>query len=1242
MIATLLPHKHFPQSLRRFGDHRHSFLLMLFLLLTAMVPNSGFGQLVTDNFSNGYTSPVTNKNARILTATWSGTSLYERSDGSNQGMANIGYNHYYLLTLGLEEGYQMSVTSISLRKRAGDQASFQIKINGQDYGTSFPAGDDLFPITTRTVTRSNLRNTVTIRLAVSNTTTNYQNFSHVDDFVVNGSISPYDIAGEATPDANGILYVDKGKAAPGNGSSWANAMSQVHYALKAKDTKASIKQIWVAKGEYQPSADGSSFELREDLKVYGGFNGVETALSARNVLANKTTLKGRGSSVIHNTGIGSTALLDGFYISGGSGTAISSNISYGAGMYNNDSSPVIANCVFTDNATDATKVTGRGGGIYNLNSNPTILQCIFTKNKTQGSGQRQGGGLYNYDSSPIIRNCLFTGNTAAGTSTKGNGGAMANFGTSAPVIENTIIWNNPDASISAGFSSISNTGGPADLPVVSYSLIQGGFTDGDHIIDVDPEFTNASEGNYMQKKSSPVLNAGNPSPDLSGFPKNAANEVVAINGKKRVLGTIDLGPFEVAPVTTWFVNAASTVANPDGKSWATAFPKLQSALSAAFSEDQIWVAKGQYQPASGQSFSMIEGVKMYGGFVGNETDPNQRPFRFGQSKNLEECAVLLGNDNRVIYNNDNGLTDAALLDGFTIKGGRATEGAGMLNRDVYIVIYNCAFISNTATANGGAIHNRGSNFQIQNTIFTDNEVLVGYGGAVSGINADGSFVNCLFNGNTALSSGAVSTMDDVHSFTNCTFYGNSSYDGETVYVTSYGSVFRNCIVYGNSGGIVGEYAEGSIYGSLVQNRGFNQSNQNLSGTIDPQFVDPAGGDFRLMACSPAINRGSYFDDPEDNRDLAGNVRVFNKQVDMGAFEVQQLPQAKRLPPGTASSVTLPVYAGITSIMRDCETFVFVEPIGEESGVYGDIVAKSYVNSGQTLVSGTQVFVKRHYDLTPSEAPGSARITLFFTQQEFDDYNQAYGTANGAALPANLKIVQYHGSSASGLPGTYSGSKQVITDLNVVFDNLNGIYQVSFDISGFSGFFATGQSEGALPVNLISLKAWEREGKGYLEWSTASESNSDRFEVERSSNGKSWTTIGEVRAQGDATSVARYFFLDQRPLDSENLYRLKMIDRGTDGGDGTYAYSRIVSISFTNASSPALYPNPAVDQVAILNIADSQLQKVEFYDNTGKLMPSQTGPMNGKLNVSKLPSGTYNVKFILHNNQSRQFRLVIAK
>ena len=96
--------------------------------------------------------------------------------------------------------------------------------------------------------------------------------------------------------------------------------------------------------------------------------------------------------VVTGSGTDSTAVLDGFTITGG--LANGSNFdNRGSGMYNrNSSNSTITNATFSGNQANY------GGGMYNLsNSSPTITNAAFSGNQAN-----HGGGMFNYESNPTI------------------------------------------------------------------------------------------------------------------------------------------------------------------------------------------------------------------------------------------------------------------------------------------------------------------------------------------------------------------------------------------------------------------------------------------------------------------------------------------------------------------------------------------------------------------------------------------------------------------------------------------------------------------------------------------------------------------------------------------------------------------------------------------------------------------------------------------------------------------------
>ena len=183
-------------------------------------------------------------------------------------------------------------------------------------------------------------------------------------------------------------------------------------ALAAKSTDR--KSVWAAAGTYKPNdssptnlSRAQSFALKNGVAVHGGFAGTETEIDQRDIAANPTILSGDiGASgdydncehVVSNSGLGATAVLDGFTITGGNSE------SDGGGMLNINASPTVRNCVFAKNYA-----ANDGAGMHNKNSSPNLSDCAFREN----SAEDGGGALYNcVGSSPILTNCSFSFNSA--------------------------------------------------------------------------------------------------------------------------------------------------------------------------------------------------------------------------------------------------------------------------------------------------------------------------------------------------------------------------------------------------------------------------------------------------------------------------------------------------------------------------------------------------------------------------------------------------------------------------------------------------------------------------------------------------------------------------------------------------------------------------------------------------------------------------------------------------------------
>jgi hypothetical protein len=148
-----------------------------------------------------------------------------------------------------------------------------------------------------------------------------------------------------------------------------------------------------------------------------------------------------------------------------------------------------------------------------------------------------------------------------------------------------------------------------------------------------------------------------------------------------------------------YVNQNVSGGQNTGISWTDAFTNLQNALGIAAYGDVIWVAKGTYLPTTSTnrsiSFVLKNGVKIYGGFLGGETNINQRDFELNETKLSGEIGSFstLDNTYNVVYGE--GLDSTTVLDGFVIEKGNAlgstqSKGAGACIRASSNVIAHAA------------------------------------------------------------------------------------------------------------------------------------------------------------------------------------------------------------------------------------------------------------------------------------------------------------------------------------------------------------------------------------------------------------------------------------------------------------------------------------------------------------------------------------------------------------------------
>jgi|GEM_PF-4728047 len=177
----------------------------------------------------------------------------------------------------------------------------------------------------------------------------------------------------------------------------------------------------------------------------------------------------------------------------------------------------------------------------------------------------------------------------------------------------------------------------------------------------------------------------------------------------------------------------------------------------------------------------------------------------------------------------------------------------------------------------------------------------------------------------------------------------------------------------------------------------------------------------------------------------------------------------------------------------------------------------------------------------------------------------------------------------------------------------------------------------LPVTLTDFKATKEAQTSLLSWSTTEEFNSDRFDVEHSLNAKNWNLIGTVKSKGESKISEKYSLIHPEPVEGENLYRLKMVDQ-----DGTFAYSRIVSVIFGEGAGAQIYPNPASDYLAIKSSDWKSVSKLKIISLNGQNVFESAGKtLTNQIDIRKIDPGVYLLEISRINGQKDLKKFVVV-
>ncbi len=194
-------------------------------------------------------------------------------------------------------------------------------------------------------------------------------------------------------------------------------------------------------------------------------------------------------------------------------------------------------------------------------------------------------------------------------------------------------------------------------------------------------------------------------------------------------------------------------------------------------------------------------------------------------------------------------------------------------------------------------------------------------------------------------------------------------------------------------------------------------------------------------------------------------------------------------------------------------------------------------------------------------------------------------------------------------------------------------------------FATSSIEviaGVVPLSLTNFSATLKNCQPQLNWTTESEINTDRFEIERSNaNGSDWKFIATVSANGNSSSKIDYSYADKDFIVSSEkvFYRLKMIDK-----DGSYKNSKIIPVlGNCKTANVLVYPNPVQDGKLFISLTGTNgIVEATLSSISGQvILKNKITNGTNYLNVLNIADGIYVLNIKDTNGVDKNIKVSIS-
>ena len=199
--------------------------------------------------------------------------------------------------------------------------------------------------------------------------------------------------------------------------------------------------------------------------------------------------------------------------------------------------------------------------------------------------------------------------------------------------------------------------------------------------------------------------------------------------------------------------------------------------------------------------------------------------------------------------------------------------------------------------------------------------------------------------------------------------------------------------------------------------------------------------------------------------------------------------------------------------------------------------------------------------------------------------------------------------------TQAGTYTVEIFFDAPTNSSGGCDPILYESNGGGNFFASFVVDTALPVSNGPLDIRQHDREVTLSWTTTSEHNNQRFDIEHSLDGKTFDRVGSIAGQGNTTFPTNYTFSHAVASAGLHYFRWKQVDF-----DGTYSYSDIKSIRVKN-NELVIFPNPTNGIIRVNSDIDDDT-KVLISSKEGQQVLAIDIIQNNQIDISNLANGVY--------------------